>query len=74
LVAGRSSGERWAPNAITLGRRPARAPALASFLREGGVDVLFKSARDGHHWHNWRDPLRDGLVRVLRSGSKDEDG
>ena len=35
--------------------------ALASFLRERGVDVLFKSAWDGHHWHNWRDQLRDGL-------------
>jgi len=48
--------------------------ALASFLRERGVDVLFKSAWDGHHWHNWRDQLRDGLMWVLRSGSKDEDG
>ena len=36
--------------------------ALASFLRERGVDVLFKSAWDGHHWHNWRDQLRDGLT------------
>jgi enterochelin esterase-like enzyme len=40
--------------------------ALASFLRERGVDVLFKSAWDGHHWHNWRDQLRDGLRWVLR--------
>ena len=43
--------------------------ALASLLRERGVDVLFKSAWDGHHWHNWRDQLRDGLRWVLRSGS-----
>ena len=42
--------------------------ALASFLRERGVDVLFKSAWDGHHWHNWRDQLRDGLMWVLRPG------
>ena len=42
--------------------------ALASFLRERGVDVLFKSAWDGHHWHNWRDQLRDGLRWVLRPG------
>ena len=41
---------------------------LASFLRERGVDVLFKSAWDGHHWHNWRDQLRDGLRWVLRPG------
>jgi enterochelin esterase family protein len=39
--------------------------ALADFLRERGIDVLFKSARDGHHWHNWRDQLRDGLMWVL---------
>ena len=39
--------------------------ALAEFLRKHGVDVLFKSAWDGHHWHNWRDQLRDGLVWTL---------
>jgi enterochelin esterase family protein len=42
--------------------------ALASFLRDRGVDVLFKSAWDGHHWHNWRDQLRDGLMWVLGPG------
>jgi enterochelin esterase-like enzyme len=40
--------------------------ALASFLRNRGVDVLFKAAWDGHHWHNWRDQLRDGLMWVLK--------
>ena len=39
--------------------------ALATFLHECGVEVLFKSAWDGHHWHNWRDQLRDGLLWVL---------
>ncbi|GEO18454.1 alpha/beta hydrolase-fold protein [Microvirga aerophila] len=39
--------------------------ALANFLRERGINVLFKSAWDGHHWHNWRDQLRDGLMWVL---------
>ena len=39
--------------------------ALARFLQEHGVDVLFKSAWDGHHWHNWRDQLRDALMWVL---------
>jgi enterochelin esterase family protein len=39
--------------------------AMAEFLRSHGVDVLFKSAWDGHHWHNWRDQLRDGLMWVL---------
>ncbi|MEL6963427.1 MAG: alpha/beta hydrolase-fold protein, partial [Pseudomonadota bacterium] len=47
--------------------------ALASFLRERGVDVLFKSAWDGHHWQNWRDQLRDGLRWVFRpEGDKNQ--
>jgi enterochelin esterase family protein len=46
--------------------------ALASFLRTRDVDVLFKSVWDGHHWHNWRDQLRDGLRWVLRQG--DDEG
>lgn len=41
--------------------------ALAKLLEDSGVDVQFKSAWDGHHWHNWRDQLRDGLMWVLRS-------
>lgn len=40
--------------------------ALAELLQDIGVNVLFKSAWDGHHWHNWRDQLRDGLVWVLK--------
>ena len=47
--------------------------ALAMFLRGHGVDVLFKSAWDGHHWHNWRDQLRDGLRWVLRPGEDQTD-
>ncbi len=39
--------------------------ALANFLREQGVDVLFNSEWDGHHWHNWRDQLREGLIWAL---------
>ena len=46
--------------------------ALADLLKERGVDVLFQSTWDGHHWHNWRDQLRDGLMWVLRpEGGKD---
>lgn len=41
--------------------------ALADLLSETGVDVLFRSSWDGHHWHNWRDQLRDALMWVLRS-------
>ena len=44
--------------------------ALADFLRERGINVLFKSAWDGHHWHNWRDQLRDGLMWVLHPGQE----
>ena len=44
--------------------------AMAEFLRSHGVNVLFKSAWDGHHWHNWRDQLRDGLMWVLRPEKK----
>ena len=40
--------------------------ALASLLRRQGVDVLLKTSWDGHHWHNWRDQLRAGLMWVLR--------
>ncbi|MEM6762722.1 MAG: alpha/beta hydrolase-fold protein [Pseudomonadota bacterium] len=39
--------------------------ALAHFLKERGMDVEFRSAWDGHHWHNWRDQLRDGLMWTL---------
>ncbi|MFK8083380.1 MAG: alpha/beta hydrolase [Granulosicoccus sp.] len=43
--------------------------ALARLLEENGVKVLFKSAWDGHHWHNWRNQLRDGLVWVLKNSA-----
>ena len=41
--------------------------ALADFLDDHGVEVRFDSAWDGHHWHNWRDRLRDALMWVLGS-------
>ena len=40
--------------------------ALAKLLDDNGIRVMFKSAWDGHHWHNWRNQLRDGLVWVLK--------
>ena len=48
--------------------------ALASFLQEHGVDVLFKSAWDGHHWQHWRDQLRDGLRWVFGPGGDQNEG
>ena len=48
--------------------------ALASLLEGLGVEVRFDSAWDGHHWHNWRDRLRDALMWVMRTGDGPEDG
>lgn len=39
--------------------------ALAEVLADRGIEVLFQSSWDGHHWHNWRDQLRDALTWVL---------
>jgi len=39
--------------------------AMAHQLSDGGVDVGWEDALDGHHWENWRDRLRSGLVHVL---------
>lgn len=39
--------------------------ALAAHLRDRGAEVMFRSSWDGHHWHNWRDQLRDALMWVL---------
>jgi enterochelin esterase-like enzyme len=48
--------------------------ALATLLKQNGISVQFKSAWDGHHWHNWRNQLRDGLVWVLdRNEEKHDD-
>ena len=44
--------------------------ALAELLVEQGIEVRFDSAWDGHHWHNWRDRLRDALMWVLDSGAR----
>ncbi|MFT5045293.1 MAG: enterochelin esterase-like enzyme [Porticoccaceae bacterium] len=47
--------------------------ALAELLKQNGVSVQFKSAWDGHHWHNWRNQLRDGLVWVLNRNEEKKD-
>lgn len=44
--------------------------SLADFLRNKGVEVTFQSSWDGHHWHNWRDQLRDGLMWTLNRTDK----
>jgi len=40
--------------------------AIAKLLEQNGIRVMFKSAWDGHHWHNWRNQLQEGLVWVLK--------
>ncbi|MDU8945808.1 alpha/beta hydrolase [Ovoidimarina sediminis] len=44
--------------------------ALADFLRSKGVAVDFQSSWDGHHWHNWRDQIRDALIWVFAPEAK----
>ena len=44
--------------------------SLAKLLAAKGTDVRFQSSWDGHHWHNWRDQIRDALRWVLRGDDK----
>ena len=49
---------------------------LASFLRRAGVATRYVESRDAHHWGNWRDQIRAGLMWCLsppRSGSPEPD-
>ena len=39
---------------------------MAAFLRRAGVATRYVESRDAHHWHNWRDQLRAGLMWCLR--------
>jgi enterochelin esterase family protein len=39
--------------------------AIVPLLRQAGLSVRFREARDGHNWIAWRDQLRDGLTYVL---------
>ncbi len=35
--------------------------SLVPLLQATGMEVRYVEARDGHHWENWRDRLREGL-------------
>jgi enterochelin esterase family protein len=35
--------------------------SLVPLLQATGMEVRYVEARDGHHWDNWRDRLREGL-------------
>ncbi len=39
--------------------------AFASHLERAGADHVYEEARDGHHWHNWRDRLGPALTHTL---------
>ena len=39
---------------------------MAAFLRRAGVSTRYVESRDAHHWHNWRDQVRAGLIWCLR--------
>lgn len=38
---------------------------MAAFLRRAGVTTRYVESRDAHHWHNWRDQIRAGLMWCL---------
>jgi enterochelin esterase-like enzyme len=39
--------------------------ALVDFLRQRGRAVRFREPHDAHHWQNWRDQMRAGLMWTL---------
>ena len=58
-------GGVWILNAGQLQWLADENRALADLLKSKGIDVTFQSSWDGHHWHNWRDQLRDALTWVF---------
>ena len=41
---------------------------MAAFLRHAGVATRHVESHDAHHWGNWRDQIRAGLMWCLRPG------
>ena len=64
--------ERLARRAyITCGRYEGLASEnrqIAAFLRQTGVRTRYVEPKDAHHWQNWRDQIRAGLMWCLGSG------
>jgi enterochelin esterase family protein len=64
-----SEEERLARRAyVTCGRYEALASEnrqIAAFLRQTGVRTRYAEPKDAHHWHNWRDQARAGLMWCL---------
>lgn len=53
---------------VTCGRYEGLASEnrqIAAFLRQTGVRTRYTEPRDAHHWQNWRDQTRAGLVWCL---------
>jgi enterochelin esterase family protein len=75
FVEGLSEAERLTRRAyVTCGRYEGLASEnrqIAAFLRQTGVRTRYVEPKDAHHWQNWRDQIRDGLVWCLGLG---EDG
>jgi len=42
---------------------------MAAFLRHAGVATRHVESHDAHHWGNWRDQTRAGLMWCLRPGT-----
>ncbi len=64
--------ERLARRAyVTCGRYEGLASEnreIAAFLRQTGVRTRYVEPKDAHHWQNWRDQTRAGLMWCLAPG------
>lgn len=47
-----------------------RNRSMVPTFREAGMQVRYVEARDGHHWENWRDRLREGLAWIYPGPQK----
>ncbi len=43
---------------------------MAAYLRRSGVATRYTEGRDAHHWQNWRDQTRAGLMWCLNRPNK----
>jgi enterochelin esterase-like enzyme len=72
FVENLSEEERLARRAyVTCGRYEGLASEnrqIAAFLRRSGVRTRYAEPKDAHHWHNWRDQTRAGLMWCLGRG------
>ena len=70
FVAGLGGDERLLHRAfISCGRYEGLVSEnrrMAAFLRRAGVATRYVESRDAHHWGNWRDQIRAGLMWCLR--------